>query len=556
MSPWNRTSPRPAWPPAALIAVLAVQASAEAPATAGSPSGTCPTLAELEAARFRIGAIEVRELPIFDEDQAQGLPAPYRLANRLHISTRDHVIASQLLFKSGDRLSTRLVEETERNLRDLRYIREPSVRAVRCDAGTVDLEVAVREVWTTNPGVSFERSGGKNAGGVKLQELNLLGLGKQLTFELASDADRSFYTVHWRDPGVGGSRWINDLAFSDSNDGQGWSLLLEQPFYSLDARWSFGTYLQQDESVEPVYRLGERVAGYARQTEFAEVRYGRSGGLFNGWSRRTTFGLRREHATFERAQDEPAPEMLPQNRRLDYPFMRFEAVQDDFETTRNRDQIARTEDQRFGLRYSLELGWSTPALGADRNALLAHAQASRGWRIGDDESLFADATLTTRVEGGALVDGLMSGSLRYYRPTGRNGVFYAGLAGTAGHELDVDHELSLGGDTGLRGYPLRFQTGSVTALLTVEQRYFTKYSLWRLADVGAAVFFDVGRAWGETASGPSENYGLLKDVGFGLRLGSTRSALGNVLHIDVAFPLDGPTSLDSVQFLVQTKRSF
>jgi outer membrane protein assembly factor BamA len=86
----------------------------------------------------------------------------------------------------------------------------------------IDLEVSAREVWTTNPGVSFERSGGSNSGGIKLQELNLFGRGKQLTFELARNADRDFYTVHWRDPGVRGSRWVHDFAFSDSNDGHGW----------------------------------------------------------------------------------------------------------------------------------------------------------------------------------------------------------------------------------------------------------------------------------------------------------------------------------------------
>ena len=215
-------------------------------------------------------------------------------------------------------------------------------------------------------------------------------------------------------------------------------------------------------------------------------------------------------------------------------------MQDDFETTRNRDQIARTEDQQFGLHYALELGWSTPALGADRNAALLHAEASRGWRLGSDVSLFADGTFTSRVEDGSATDSLLSASVRYYHPTGPSGVFFAGASATAGHELDADHELTLGGDTGLRGYPLRFQTGSGTALLTIEQRYYTKYSLWKLADVGAAVFFDMGRAWGDPLSARPKTSGLLKDVGFGLRLGSTRSALGNVLHIDVAFPLDGP----------------
>ena len=248
--------------------------------------------------------------------------------------------------------------------------------------------------------------------------------------------------------------------------------------------------------------------------------------------------------------------VLPADRRLDYPFLRFEGVQDDYETIRNRDQISRTEDQLFGARYALEIGWSTPALGADRDALLAHAEASRGWRIADDDALFADAKLTTRLESGSLADGLLSVGLRYYHATGPRGVFFAGLSAAAGHELDADHELAIGGDTGLRGYPLRFQAGSGTALMTVEQRYFTKYSLWRLADVGAAVFFDMGQAFGAPTLGPSKDYGLLKDVGFGLRLGSTRSALGNVLHIDVAFPLDGPRTVDRVQFLVKTKRSF
>jgi hypothetical protein len=427
---------------------------------------------------------------------------------------------------------------------------------LECRDGAVTLEVSAREVWTTNPGFSFGRSGGANTAGIKLEELNLLGLGKQLSFELSTNPDRSSYTLHWHDPDVAGSRWINDFAYRDSDDGQGWSLVVERPFFSLDTRWSTGVALLEDESIEPVYRLGERVAGYARQAEFADLRFGVSAGLRNGWAHRTIFGFRREHSEFDVTPDEAAPAVLPEDRLLDYPFVRIEGVQDDFDTTRNRDQIARTEDQAFGLRYALELGWSTPGLGADRNALLLHADAARGWRLGPDDTMFADTALTTRLEGGSPVDGLLSASLRYYHPTGLNGIFYAGVFGSAGHDLDADHELSIGGDTGLRGYPLRYQAGSATALLTVEQRFYTGYSLWKLADVGAAVFMDVGQAFGDTPLGPSENFGLLKDIGFGLRLGSTRSALGNVLHIDIAFPLDGDPSISNVQFLIQTKRSF
>jgi hemolysin activation/secretion protein len=498
-------------------------------ADAAAPAA-CGALPELEAQGYRIGSIRIRNLPIFEPGADGELSAPFRFANDLHIDTRDSVIESQLLFRKGDPVSQRLFEETERNLRDRRYLREPSVRAVHCHDGVADVEVTVREVWTTNPGISFERTGGANAGGITLQELHLLGLGKELSFELSKDVARSFYTLHWRDPNVRNSRWIMDLALRESDDGQGWSAMAERPFYALDSRWSTGLALQQDETVDPVYRLGERVAGYRRQAEFAELRYGRSHGLQGDWTRRMSFGFRREHSEFDVAPDEAMPAVMPSDRRLDYPFIRFEGMQDDFETTQNRDQIARTEDQRFGTHYALEAGWSSPALGADRDALLLHAEASHGWRLGTEDTMFADAALTTRIEGGSALDSLLSGSLRYDRPTG--------------------------GGAGLRGYPLRYQAGSTTALMTLEQRFFTKYSLWKLADVGAAVFFDAGRAWGEPGLGPAENLGLLKDVGFGLRLGTSRSALGNVIHVDVAFPLDGGRSIDSVQFLVQTKRSF
>src|SRR5690606_28371812 len=107
----------------------------------------------------------------------------------------------------------------------------------------------------------------------------------------------------------------------------------------------------------------------------------------------------------------------------------------------------------------------------------------------------------------------------------------------------------------LRGYPLRYQDGSSRALLTLEHRVYTKYYLFRLFHLGGAVFFDMGRTWGRgTVGQPTE--GLLKDVGIGLRLGSSRSSFGNVIHVDLAFPLDGDDSIDDVQLLVETKRSF
>jgi len=73
--------------------------------------------------------------------------------------------------------------------------------------------------------------------------------------------------------------------------------------------------------------------------------------------------------------------------------------------------------------------------------------------------------------------------------------------------------------------------------------------------LGGAVFFDAGRAWGGNVIGLPDP-GLLRDAGIGLRIGNARSGIANVIHVDVAFPLDGDPSIARAQLLVVTKKSF
>ena len=79
--------------------------------------------------------------------------------------------------------------------------------------------------------------------------------------------------------------------------------------------------------------------------------------------------------------------------------------------------------------------------------------------------------------------------------------------------------------------------------------------------LGAAVFFDAGQAWFvDTLSQRDltliQQRRVLKDIGFGLRIASSRSARAGVLHLDVAFPLDGDRSLQRLQWLVSTGDTF
>ena len=89
--------------------------------------------------------------------------------------------------------------------------------------------------------------------------------------------------------------------------------------------------------------------------------------------------------------------------------------------------------------------------------------------------------------------------------------------------LAVADTLLLGGDNGLRGYPLRYQSGERRALFTVEERAFTDRYVWRLFRICGAAFFDAGRAWGGNNIN-TLNPGWLSNAGFGLRILSARAA--------------------------------
>jgi len=540
------------WRLAALLLLLAGRGSLAADEAAPIPSSQ-----ELEARGAVVGDIRIVIGDVFDTSIEGEDGWLYRAANRLHINTRESVIRGQLLFKPGDPYRDRLVRETERLLRTNDYLYEATIVPVAFDGRSVDLEVRTRDVWTLNPGFSFSRKGGENTFGAQIEEDNLLGTGRSLDFEWSSDVDRESLAVSYVDPHFLSSFTRFGVSYEDADDGSTKLLQLERPFYALDVRRAGGIYLLDSERNDPRYVLGEEVGQFAHREEYYELYGGFSRGLQGVWARRWTYGFTYELDRFELDPLEPPGGPLPPDRELAYPWVGFDLVKDSFEERVNQDQIRRTEDVLVGLRVSARLGYSTEALGADRAAIVASASVQDGMDLRPGQTVIGLVSASGRLEDGQLVNGLLSAEGRFYWETSKYSKFFASVSGAAAEQLDQEYQLTLGGDNGLRGYPLRYQAGTARALLTLEQRYYTKWYPFRLFHVGAAAFFDMGRTWGTDVTG-AESAGLLKDVGVGLRLGSSRSSFGNVIHIDLAFPLDSAPGddIDSVQLLVTTKRSF
>jgi hypothetical protein len=539
--------------PGAILAAESENAGSE-PADQ-PPAPAIPSNEELERAGAIIGNIYIDAQDIFDLNNPKEDKVLFRAANRLHITTRESVVREQLLFRSGDLYSARLLQESERILRSARYLYDASVRPIAYHDGRVDVAVTTRDVWTLNPGISFGRHGGANTYGFELEELNMLGSGTSLALSHKSGIDRESNMLQYKDAHMFGTWTGLDASYSNNSDGTLARLGIEHPFYALDTHWAAGFTGSDDRRVDSLYDLGKIVDQYHVDEKVASTYWGWSAGLDQGWTRRWRVGATYEDHVFEQIPGSTVSTLIPEDRKLVYPWMSFELIQDDFGKFVNRDQIGRTEDFFLGTHLLASLGWSDPAFGADRKALMFKAAAGHGFAPSDNSTLLFTSTLSGRLESGEFDNTLLEAAMRYYVQQSSHRLFFTTLAGSAGKNLDLDNQLLLGGDNGLRGYPLRYQSGTGRALLTVEQRYFTDWYPFRLFRVGGAVFFDIGRTWGDTPVN-TPSLGLLKDVGIGLRIGNTRSGLGNIIHVDLAFPLDGGSSIDKVQFLVETKESF
>ena len=544
-----------------LVALQPIQALADIVAgpsgsqvSSGPSSVLVPSL--LDASGTQVGTVTISSGSIFDLDNPDENKALYRLANRLHIKTRPDVIRQQLLFESGDRFSAQALEESERLLRANRYIQEVSIKRVRREDGGVDVNVETSDVWTLMPKLALSRSGGKNEAAIGLKEMNLFGSGTAIEVLYKSDVDRDSSILKFVDRNLGDSWYGLRLDLADNSDGYSQYLQIGKPFYSLDSRDALGFSVLNKNSINSFYDRGEETSEYQDRATVYEVYRGWSKGLRDGWTRRYTAGFAYDDHRFSAVTDSEYPtSIIPEDRELLTPFVGVEIVEDHYEKSKNHDQLNRVEDRFLGTRIGARLGVARAGAGSDRDAWLLNVRAQTGFGNSDSSSLLLATQLGGRVEQDGARNVSLNVSAKYYKHQSERRRLYMNLSGTYGRNLDLDQYLVLGGDTGLRGYPLRFQTGDKRALFTIEQRYFTDWYPFRLFHVGGALFFDVGRTWGGSPVGTSGKQ-LLKDVGLGLRIGSSRSGLGRMIHVDLAVPLDDKDGIDGIQFLVSTRKSF
>ena len=541
-----------------LLCTGLVEAHAEAPDPTHGEQAPGLSTAELEQRQARIGAINIIIGNVFDTSNPSEDKALYRWANRFHVMTQERVVNSVLLFEEGEPYRGRVLAESERALRATGFVAEAAIAAgeYHADTNTVDVNVFVRDAWTLQPDFSFKRSGGVNEYQLGATENNLFGLGKSISLGFEKTIDREGIGFGYSDPNVYGSRTRLDLQLADTSDGERIAISAGRPFFSLDTHWSTTGDVIKDNRIDQMYDLGEVVDEFEHSARGLSIQGGRSRGGMGNRALRWLAGMSYHEDLFEPDEHKPMPDLLPENRKLVYPWLGVHWIHNDYREVSELNDMGRIEDVGLGLNIFASLGYSTESLGADRNAAIWNLSVSKGFEPGGPGRLFlVDAAASWRGENEGLQNGLLLVDARYYRRNLGRHLFSVSLRGAVSSNLDDDTQVLLGGDTGLRGFPIRYQAGQRSAVLSIEQRFFTDWYPFSLVRVGYAAFFDIGRVWGRDPRA-SPPLGILYDVGFGMRLTSPRSSGSSVLHVDLAFPINGDESIDSVQLVIGRKKSF
>lgn len=507
----------------------------------------------------KVGKVHYTQLPIFDESDPRENNWLFRWANRFHIETKSAVIESQSLIDADDRYDPRLVDETARLLRQRKYLYDADVRPVSQCGETVDLEVITRDVWSFTPEISFKRSGGENTYRFSLRDTNILGSGREVSVGVKKDLDRTSNEFFYKNNNMMGSRVAGRVRFSDNDDGSEQLVFVQLPFYSLDSRRAWRVRFHQFDRTDTQFFKSNEVTEVTHDREDYLLSYGFADGLKDGLVRRWALGYRFRDDTFGPGDELPPPEEFPIDRRLSYPFFEYSSVVDDYTTATNLNQIHRTEDLHLGHTLFTRLGYAASAFGSDSNRIVLEGRF--------DDTIIYDGNIFWRhklewtglwnLDTDRSEDIIIDYRMRYFKNQTKHRSFFVNFNAVYTRNLNTNQQLFYGGDTGARGYQNRLQVGTRRVALSLEERLYSDVHLFNLFRLGWAIFVDVGKAWEPgVESGFEDDY--LANIGFGLRLASTKATAGRVIHIDFAFPMtnrdDG--EVNSSEISIKVKNEF
>jgi hypothetical protein len=501
----------------------------------------------------------------------------YRLANALHIRTREDFIRKELLFKTGDCLDPLRLLETERLLRGYRFIARSDVFSLPQPDGTQHVIVDTQDEWTTKVDLGFRLDDGPKFTGFQVGEENLLGRGVLLRFFFAEEKEQRDLGVEVETPRLFNTRWDGRLSVGRTRSGKFFEESLFYPFVGeigrVGARQS---YLWRETLFSYVFPEGGGFTNLlvpfldTRWDLVAGRRFGRPGDLTvlgGGFSRESVqfrhfpqdleLVRNRDYSDTQPADAGTIETVRPQARTRTANRINVFVGQRNlrFIQRRGLDAMRGVQDVQIGTEVFVGLGRAIGVEGEGGRPLPddLHTQislfAGGAWdRWTFNAQLSAEARqVDAQGNSGKTWEDLFgeADAYLYWQPerwAGHTLLFRASAA--AGWSVQTPFQLTLGGRQAVRGFSDSAFPGGRRIVMSLEDRVYLRWPAPELFDFGFSFFMDLGHIQpGDVPFGIDS--GWRSAVGAGIRFGLPPGTL-NMTRIDLAAPLGPGAQLKDV----------
>lgn len=289
-----------------------------------------------------------------------------RVANSLHVDTKEKVIRNNLFFKANRPLDPYKLADNERYLRDLPFILDARivVKPVRGNRDQVDVIVYTRDVFSIGGSLSAKSKTGVE---YRVYDANLSGWGQRVEYRSVVDIMREprfGHQILYSKNSMYGSLINGTVSYTQLNTGVSRGLenenalyfKLDRPLVSPYTRWAGGLELSRNWS-ENVYSREDTVFrsyGYFEK----DLWVGYNIGIKNRVENRNRYfiALRTYGQSFFDQPEQPQEEMNILYNNEQFVLGAFTFYNQNFYRTKYVYGFGRTEDVPYGTRMSFLLG--------------------------------------------------------------------------------------------------------------------------------------------------------------------------------------------------------